>query len=105
MDDIKVSLADLIDDWAGSLNGQFVIVYGPHRPPPNMSFTEASKYTYSWMACQWCSKEIGMIQGKVITFYRQPGIKLEPAELDFFDKLKKAIRLTHHCVEDKYVQA
>jgi hypothetical protein len=105
MDDVKVSLADLIDEWAGSLKGQFVIIYGPHRPPPNWSYMKAAQLEYSIITCQWCSKDIGSIHGKVVTFYNRPSIKLEPAELDFFDQLKRSIRESHHCVEDKYVQA
>ena len=95
-----ITLAEIIDAWATSQDKQFVIVYGPHRAPPNWSPEEALKFTHSWITCQWCGLHISAITDKRVNSF----IDLNPAEPDFFDRLKRCIRFQHHCVGDAYIR-
>jgi hypothetical protein len=101
-----ITLGEVIDAWATSQPKQFIIVYGRHRPWPGIFKEDAVVLQLPAIVCQWCAKVIGYIYNdtKRISMYpHQYDNDLVPAHPDFFEKLKKAIRECHHCVEDKYV--
>lgn len=101
------NLGEIIDAWATSQKGQFVIVYGPHRPWPGDE-PKAMPQGSSTIVCQWCARVLGTVfhESKRISLYpHQFDDELVPAHPDFFEKLRAAIRGVHKCVGDKYVQA
>lgn len=98
------TLAEILDAWATGQKKQFIIIYGPHRSPPNTPQTvPATIYEKSWIQCQWCDRDIATVHEKTIEFYRYYSINLRPADPDFFDQFRKAVRKVHSCVADEYV--
>ena len=99
-----VTLAEAIDAWATSLSRQFVIVYGPHRPPPGITFTEASQFA-SEIHCQWCGKLIGYVYDKDVhlVLMWNSNTTLVAADPNFFDTLTKEIKRQHPCIDESRV--